>query len=637
MIKKLLIFSLVFVGMLTLSACTVDDGPTDLEQLGEAMADLDIALEVSADITFVDTGLHDVEITWESSNTDVIANDGTVTRPLFTEGDVNVTITAYLTIGDETLTKIFSVKVLKIADISEAEQVAEAKGSLLLTVTDLVVADITLPAEVVKDEFTAAITWTSGNTDLITDGGVVTRPAVGDGNTIVVMTATITVGDASDTKTFEVMVKEEDPTNLLATVALLHTSSSLGDIVEFQGVVVLVFDGGYFLTDGTHSVGVYSPASELGIVVGDEVYVKGEYAVYNTLYQIGNVSEEEIISSTNANPLTPVVKTVAEMLALDTSDRLMHGMPYSVTGTLTVIGDYGNIYLVVGDDELLIYYYSLETSLDALEVELGKEVTITVYYYTNHGTNGPMVAFQGGASDIVVSSISDVDALAADIAAAGVDVDGATIGDIVLPTAGPNGSTFTNWVSSDVTVILNDGTFVARGAATVTVTFTATATKGSETGVATFDVVVPVLSTIAEALELDVSDYLEVTAVVYDVMYYGVFLHQDGSYIFVYSKDFAGNVNVGDEITVLGTRGAYSGLAQINFINWEIGLTGQAVPVAEVMSLGALANGLVPKGTVATITATYSLEVGSDGYDDFVLTDSAGTVFEVYYRSNVSE
>ena len=636
MIKKLLIFSLVFVGMFTLSACDKDDGPADLEKLGEAMADLDIALEVSADITFVTTGLHDVEITWESSDTDVIAIDGTVTRPLFTEGDANITVTAYLSLGDQTLTKAFTVKVLKIANISEAEQVEEAKGSLLLTVADLVTGDITLPATVVKDDFTATVTWTSGNTALVTDAGVVTRPAETASNTLVVMTATITVGAASSTKTFEVMIKAEEAAASFASIALLHAGSALYDIVEFQGIVVALFDGGYFLTDGTNSIGIYNTASTLDIVVGDEVYVKGTYAVYYSLYQIGSVSTETIISSDNTVTLAPVVKTVAEMLALDTTDKLIHGMPYTVTGTVTVIGDYGNLYLVTGDDELLIYYYSLETSLDALELEVGKDVIITVFYYTDHSSNGPMVVFDGLAADIDYRELTPAEKLAADIAAADSFVINIAIDDVVLPTVGPNGSTYTNWTSDTLAVFGNDGVFAALGAETVTVTFTADVTQGTlDVGTTTIEVVVPVISTIAEALAMEVGDELEVTGVIYDVMYYGIFIVENDNYIFVYGKDFKDDVEVGDTVTVRGYRGEYSGLAQISFLEYDLEDTDVAPFAATVMSLGNLSNGLVPKGTVATITATYTIVEGT--YIDYVLTDSAGNVFEVYYRSNVDE
>ena len=153
---------------------------------------------------------------------------------------------------------------------------------------------------------------------------MVTRPLNGEGNAEVTLTATLTLGTETDTKTFDVTVREEEPSSVFTSIPTMHTSSILNDIVEFQGVVTATFDGGYFLSDGTYAIGVYTGSSTT-FVLGDEVYVKGSYAVYNTLFQIGSPSVETLISSTNANPLTAVTITVAEMVALDSSDPLIHG------------------------------------------------------------------------------------------------------------------------------------------------------------------------------------------------------------------------------------------------------------------------------------------------------------------------
>ncbi len=629
MFKKLLVLTLVFVGAIGLVGCKDDTTDlTDLEALAEAMDEQVLPAEASTSLTFPNTGLHSVEITWTSSNTDVIADDGTVTRPLFTEGDKVVTITAYLELGGETLTKTFTVTVLKAA-YSDADAVAEAKAVLLLSVSDLVTSDIVLPTTAL----TATLTWSSSNTAIVANDGTITRPAIGEGNATVTLTATITKGTESLTKAFDVIIKEEDPSNAYASIADLH-DSLLGDVVEFQGIVTSTFDGGYFLTDGTYALGVYNVASTLDIVVGDEVFVKGEYAMYNTLYQINYVTEETIISSDNATLLVPVVKTVAEMLALDSSDKLIHGLPYTVTGTLIEAGEYSNLFISDGTNDLLIYYYSLEASLDALLVELGKEVTITVVYYTDHGTNGPMVSFDGGAADIVISELSDVDALAADIENAGLLLPAITVGDIVLPTEGANGSLFTDWVSDDLAVMLSDGTFVARGAETLVVTFTATATKGVETGTATIEVIVPILSTIGEVLGMSYGDYFEVAGVVYEESHYGFYIHLNGEYIFVYDNSFLDDIAPGDEITVLGHRGEYSGLVQVNVVSYTLGTTGNTLPDAIVTTVAALQRDLVPRGTIATVTATVSIE---GTYGDVFLTDGAGGKVKVYYRSNAAD
>ncbi len=629
--KKLLALALVAVGAIVLAGCTpTDTGLSDLEKLGEALLEVNLATETSSDLTFPTTGLHDVVITWESSNPDIIANDGTVTRPTFTEGNQVVTITASLTLGDNTLTKTFEVTVLAATEKTDAERLAEAKTALLIPVTGLVLSDITLP----ESALDATVTWASSNEAVITNDGVVTRPANGDGNAVVILTATLTVGDETDTKDFEVTVREEEPSNVYESIPAMHESSVLGDVVEFQGIVVGIFSSGYFLSDGTYSLGIYNPSTTLDVQIGDEVYVKGSYAVYNTLFQISSVTDESIISHDNANPLTATSLTVGELLALDSSDPLIHGMLYQITGTVELRGDYDNVYIVDGDDAVLIYYYSLEASLDALTAQVGKVVTITVVYYTDHATNGVMVVFDGGEADIDVNTLSDVDALAADIAAIGDLVPGVAVESVVLPEVGPNGTIFSSWASSDTAIFGNDGTFVALGATTTTVTFTATATKGTEVGTVTVDVVVPVLSTVGQVNAMDVGSSFQVTGVVYEKSYYGFFIHADGNYAFVYAKDLVDSVEVGQEITILGFLGEYSGLKQINVVDYTLGSTGNALVDPIVGTVADLQNDVVPRGTIVTVTGTITVE---GTYNDVFITGAEGGKVKVYYRSNASE
>ncbi|MDD4583714.1 MAG: X2-like carbohydrate binding domain-containing protein, partial [Eubacteriales bacterium] len=66
---------------------------------------------VTANLTLPATQ-DDATITWVSSNTEVITNDGKVTRPAFVEGDATVTLTATITVGSESDTKTFTVTVL---------------------------------------------------------------------------------------------------------------------------------------------------------------------------------------------------------------------------------------------------------------------------------------------------------------------------------------------------------------------------------------------------------------------------------------------------------------------------------------------------------------------------------------------
>lgn len=109
MIKKTLMLLVVFIGLFALVAC---NGDNSSELLEEALADLSVASEVSSDLVLPTSGENDVVISWVSDKPEVIANDGTVTRPSAETGNVTVVLTATLTLGEEELTKTFPVVVL---------------------------------------------------------------------------------------------------------------------------------------------------------------------------------------------------------------------------------------------------------------------------------------------------------------------------------------------------------------------------------------------------------------------------------------------------------------------------------------------------------------------------------------------
>lgn len=86
---------------------------TDKEILERAAGNLDadhpVTSKTTSDITLPTEGFNSSTITWSSSNTDIIANDGKVTRP---ETDTEVTLTATIKSGNETVTKTYKTTVL---------------------------------------------------------------------------------------------------------------------------------------------------------------------------------------------------------------------------------------------------------------------------------------------------------------------------------------------------------------------------------------------------------------------------------------------------------------------------------------------------------------------------------------------
>lgn len=185
----------------------------DAKNLIAVVEALTLDTEVAGNMTLPTIGQHDVFIGWESSNPGIIAFNGTVNRPTYTTGDVNVTLTATLTIGDDwEMTKTFTVKVLK-AEPNASESVAldtaeltlgfEA-GDSLLGVT----RSLTLP---LTGSNGTTISWLSNTPGVIANGGTVNRPSFEEGNQSVTLTATIAKqGTANRNKTFHVIVLKDD-------------------------------------------------------------------------------------------------------------------------------------------------------------------------------------------------------------------------------------------------------------------------------------------------------------------------------------------------------------------------------------------------------------------------------------------
>ncbi|QYX75788.1 family 43 glycosylhydrolase [Streptomyces akebiae] len=159
---------------------------------------------VTADLDLPKTGTAGGStITWASDNTDVVSDSGAVTRPAAGQPDGHATLTATLKKGPASATKTFEVTVLPAFDDTTA--VDQAAAALTVHNLDDARGNLTLPT---SGDFATKVSWSSANTAVVTDDGVVQRPAHGDGATTVELTATVTKGDAKKNRTFTAKVPE---------------------------------------------------------------------------------------------------------------------------------------------------------------------------------------------------------------------------------------------------------------------------------------------------------------------------------------------------------------------------------------------------------------------------------------------
>jgi len=157
---------------------------------------------VTQNLTLTATGLDGCTVSWLSSDP-AISADGTVSRPV--TGDLPVTLTATITHGAATDTKNFIVIVK--AQMTDAQAVAAAKAALLTGYAEgdlpaTVTQSLTLP---LTGSSGCTVSWASSDPAVVSPDGTVTRPLYGDAQ--VILTATITSHQASDTAIFAVTVK----------------------------------------------------------------------------------------------------------------------------------------------------------------------------------------------------------------------------------------------------------------------------------------------------------------------------------------------------------------------------------------------------------------------------------------------
>jgi len=247
--KKLLMFFLALGAIFTLAACKeeeVDASVANQEAVAAAILALDLGdlTETVADFTLPITGEGEVSIDWATNNVTAVAisgNTAAVTRPAAGEGNATAILTATVRKGFESDVKSFTVTVLQVPE-TEAEKLAEAVMLLEFpVVANTVKEDFELPSGGAND---AAIAWVSSDVNVvigILDGTsfpvTVTRPGVYLPNFELTVTATLTLGDETATKVFDVIVLAlpADPTEqvgeALADIDLGNLSFVKDDLV----------------------------------------------------------------------------------------------------------------------------------------------------------------------------------------------------------------------------------------------------------------------------------------------------------------------------------------------------------------------------------------------------------------------
>lgn len=607
---------------------------------------------------FLPTRSMKLDITWSSPNTAVINTAGKVVRPAWGQSDQTVILVA--SVGDATREFIITVPAINVKPNSVA--VAEAKDALLLAgIGNGVAADLVLPTTVGSDGVT--VTWSSSNPDVIGNDGKVNRQPE---NVTVTLTATLTKGTSSDTKTFDVVVLSFAPytevASIQAAIALSIANRQLSPApdtyAKIEAVTVVGISGdGYMIYDGASLLFVFTSGTPAAsIKVGDVYDITGFVDYYFGSWQFNGTKSAEMptilkASTEPAKVLEPAALpgTIVQYVAsLPTTYTQTAPFPYAYVefeGKVRVQGT-GNYDVFLVDfnyagsginsnansphttDALMIYYKS---NIDALRQFDGLKVKFSAFLYS-YRTDRTIFTFifTGVAADIEVLPMTDQESVdAAKIQAiAGLPAIQETAATLTLPTD-LLGTTIV-WTSSNNDLINpTTGVVTPVAGSQTAVTLTATITKGAASGVQTFVVKVGQipLSTVQQVVDAPVnSTVYRVQGTVTASEYYRTYFIQQGEAgIAIYTSNATMlallKANVGKDVEVIGTRGAFNGLRQMAPSDIKaLGTTG-TVTAVNVDAVALNATDMLPyQGRLVTLTQLKVTNRASDSFNNVTLT-----------------
>ncbi|PAT02601.1 hypothetical protein CI105_01200 [Candidatus Izimaplasma bacterium ZiA1] len=537
--KKVLTFALLFLAVFSLSACKKDDGGlTATQKIEEALLVVNISGrdEVVADLDLILTSTHDTTVTWSSSDTDVISNDGTVTRPAFGENNVTVTLTASITLDGTTLTKEIEVRVMA-------------------------------------------------------------------------------------------MTVAPPPVKTVSEIYGLDNE----DTFDVTGIVYSHSHYGFFISDGTGSIFVFGPDYKEDFAEGSIVNILGEKDAYHGAPQISVISMKE---ATGEFTVPTVINGSVGTLKNNLVD---FGTKVVLTGTIekVVDGTFTDVFITDAAGTVFKLYYK---HLDVISTFDGKTVTLELVHYSKEEA-----LFLGEATDVTeITAFTDAHIVAA-------YKDGLSIGSVDFVTGnldlftsieGVDGLTIA-WATSDALVVETDGTVHGVNGQDLTATLTATITKGDSSATVTFDVTVVDLAaittnTVAEVNAATDGDFVKVLATVTGIFGKGYFLNDGTDDVQVYLGSYPTGIEIGDQVTVIGYRSTNYSVPQISDVAFtNVESSDNTLPVATDTTIANLFTEVAATtdmyGQLITFTGTVGL-FGS--YNNVIISDANDNDVMVYFRSD---
>ncbi len=268
---------------------TDNDEPdvTDEQLLEDALDDLAteaFLTEVVTDDITLPTSYDGYDITWTISDETILGLDGAVNKPMYDEGNVDIDLTATMSLNDETVSRTFTVTVesLSIEETTALEFALVDAYDMPTTINN----NIELPSEIGQ----TSVTWESSDPHYLSSKGMVNPPLYRSGEKEVTLTAHATYRGEEMSKEFyvtletlpEPMVSETEslPFTSIATEYLLDDMDIDIFYTETEGLPYVDIETFLTLLDGGTQSGAII-LDDVDIIV-DENTLTIEYFSDNT-------------------------------------------------------------------------------------------------------------------------------------------------------------------------------------------------------------------------------------------------------------------------------------------------------------------------------------------------------------------
>ena len=479
-------------------------------------------------------------------------------------------------------------------------------------------------------ELGANIEWATDSllVDVLT--GELTMPETGQEE--VTLTATISRGEVSDTFTVTFDAGELPNSTILEAIQL-----GTGHLVEVTGIVTSAeYQNTYFIQDETGGIAIYTSWGDLEAFLqtnyGKEITIIGERAAYRGLIQLSNIYSYELVG----DPAAPITAVNVDEHGLDAESlEPFQGQLVELTGLFVAnvnSDSYGNVYVDLLDtvsgkevtmkwDSRVALSTEAQALLDAIEIGDVLDIINPLAW-----SNDPYLYFTD-TTDITEGTLTDVQAVSVTEFLLTVDADQPIMEDTTLTLLDAHLGTAITWASNNTDVISDAGVVtVPADMKQVTVTLTATITKGTETGTATFDILVGDILSVENVIALDDDEEFRVQGVVIADAYFRTYFIQDATGgIAVYTSDTdlqaIFEANVGKEVIVTGARDTYNGLRQVAPSAVEALTTGTLPEATNVDAFAIDEVELLPyQGMLVEFTNLYVTNVSVDGYGNISVT-----------------